>query len=64
MLKFYSSSIQVLLKFYQSSTQGPEKETLEKLMREAAEALPVSGETEMKKVMIVNRMLMDFHGRI
>ena len=75
MLKFYSSSIQVLLKFYQSSTkvipklyqsstQGPEKETLEKLMREAAEALPVSGETEMKKVMIVSTMLMDFHERI
>ena len=75
MLKFYSSSIQVLLKFYQSSTkvipklyqsstQGPEKETLEKLMREAAEALPVSGETEIKKVMIVDRMLINFHGRI
>ena len=29
---------------------------MEKLMREAAEALPVSGETEMKEVMIVNTM--------
>ena len=28
--------------------KGPEKETIEKLMREAAEALPVSGETELQ----------------
>ena len=32
--------------------KGPEKETIEKLMREAAEALPVSGETELQ-VMIL-----------
>ena len=30
--------------------KGPEKETIEKLMREAAEALPVSGETELQVV--------------
>ena len=32
--------------------KGPEKETIEKLMREAAEALPVSGETELQVVVM------------
>ena len=32
--------------------KGPEKETIEKLMREAAEALPVSGETELQVIIL------------
>ena len=37
--------------------KGPEKETIEKLMREAAEALPVSGETELQVVIIIEPLL-------
>ena len=37
--------------------KGPEKETIEKLMREAAEALPVSGETELQVVIIFEPLL-------
>ena len=40
--------------------KGPEKETIEKLMREAAEALPVSGETELQVVIIIEPLLKAF----